>query len=73
MKYTVSVKPGKSVSSVKEIDPTHLVVSVKEPPIDGRANSGVIIALAKFFRISPNKINIVSGYSSRLKIVEVLS
>lgn len=72
MRYTVFVKPKKQTSSVEVIDETHLIVSVKEPPVDGRANSGVIIALARHFAISPNRINIVSGHSSKVKIVEIV-
>ena len=70
-RYTVTVKPKKAQSQVELVDLNHLVVSVKEPPVDGRANSGVIIALAKHFGISPNKINIVSGFTGRVKIVEI--
>ena len=71
MRYTVTVKPKKSISSVEVADQNHLIVSVKEPPVDGRANSGVIITLARHFNISPNRINIVSGFNSRVKIVEI--
>jgi len=71
MKYTVIVKPKKSFSSVEVIDDSHLSVSVTQPPIDGRANAGVIIVLAKHFHVSPNKVNIITGSGSRVKIVEI--
>jgi len=72
MKYAVSVKTKRQESKVEQIDPNHLIVSVKQPPIDGRANAGVIIALAKFFQTSPNRINIVSGHTSHNKVVEIM-
>jgi len=71
MRITVIVKPKKSVASVEVVTPSHFIVQVKEPPVDGRANAGVISTIARHFNISPNEINIISGYSSRMKTIEI--
>ena len=59
------------MASVEVVSPSHFIVQVKEPPVDGRANAGVISTIARHFNISPNEINIVSGYSSRMKMIEI--
>ena len=69
MKITLLVKPKKAKVTVEIMDENHLIVSVKEPPVDGRANTGVINALSHFFDISPNEINIISGHACRVKTV----
>jgi len=71
MRITIIVKPKKSMASVEVVSPSHFIVQVKEPPVDGRANAGVISTIARHFNISPNEINIVSGYSSRMKMIEI--
>lgn len=71
MRLTILVKPKKKQALVEVLDQEHLVVSVKEPPIDGRANAGVIMALSRYFRVSPNEIDIISGHTSRIKVVSV--
>ncbi len=47
-------------------------VSVKALPVDGKANTAVIKALAAHFDVASSRIRIVSGHTSREKIVEVL-
>jgi len=48
-------------------------VMVKEKPIGGEANRGVIDALAKFFNIPKNKIRLIKGFKQRNKIFEIIS
>lgn len=72
MKIYVTAKPRAKKEEVKKIDECHFVVSVKEPPVQGRANTAIIEALAKYFAKPKNKIIMVSGYTSREKIFEVL-
>lgn len=67
----MKTKPRARHVVVEKIDDTHFVVSVKEPPVDGKANEGVIEALAEHLCISKSSFRIVSGKSSRNKIVEI--
>lgn len=46
-------------------------VSVTEMPIGGKANEAIIKALAVYFNITPNRIQLISGQSSRQKIFEI--
>ncbi len=71
MKIVVDAKPGAKKESVEKIDDAHYVISVKEPPQKGRANDAVCHALAEDLRIAPSRIEIVSGKTSRRKILEI--
>jgi len=71
MRLTIIAKPKKKQEKVIQISPSIYAVSVKEPPINGRANDAIIKALAKYFLISPSLIAIVSGHTSKIKIIEV--
>jgi len=72
MKIFVKAKPGSKEDKVEKIDETHYAVSVKEPPIQGRANKAIINLLADFFKVSPSRVKIISGYTTRQKIIEIL-
>ena len=72
MKIFVKVKPKAKEEKVEKIDDINFKVSVKQPPEKGRANSAVIKALADYFGISQSNIQIISGSSSRLKIIEII-
>jgi len=69
IRINVKAKPNAKEEMVEEIQPGEFVVSVKEPPVQGRANVAIIRALSEYFH-TPN-IRIVSGYTSRNKIIEV--
>ena len=71
MKIFVKAKPYAKQKEIVKIDDTHFVVSVKEPPIKGRANQAIIKALAKYFDCEKENVKIVSGYTSRQKIVGI--
>lgn len=71
MKIFVKAKPGAKKEEVLKIDGTHYAVSVKAPATEGRSNKAIIKALAKHFNASVSCINILSGHTSRQKIVEI--
>lgn len=71
MKIFVKAKPGSKEEKVEKLDETHYKVSVKEPPVQGEANAAIIRALAEYFGISPLKVKIISGHTSRKKIIEI--
>lgn len=71
MKIFVTAKPGAKEERVEKSDETHFVVSVKEPPVQGKANRAILKALAAHFRVSISCVSIVSGYTGRQKIIEV--
>lgn len=72
MKINVKAKPGSREEKVEKIDDNNYVVSVKEPPEKGKANDAIRNALAVYFKTGSSRVKIVSGYSSRNKIIEII-
>jgi uncharacterized protein YggU (UPF0235/DUF167 family) len=52
-------------------DGSTLQLWVREPPADGRANAAVIRAVARWARVAPSRVAIVSGAAARHKLVEI--
>ncbi|MEK7197892.1 MAG: DUF167 domain-containing protein [Patescibacteria group bacterium] len=71
MKIFVKAKPNSKIESIKKLSETNFEICVKEPPVKGQANTAIIMALAKHFQISSLRVKIISGYTSRLKTIEV--
>ena len=71
MKITVKVIPNASKTEIITNDNSEWKIKVQTPPEDGKANKEVIKLLSKHFNISKNKIKIISGETSRLKIIEI--
>lgn len=46
-------------------------VSVKELPVDGKANEAIIRVLAEYFKVSKSNVRVVKGHTSREKIIEI--
>jgi hypothetical protein len=72
MRIFIKAKPSAREEKVEKIDEQNYVVSVKEPPIKGKANEAIRNALAVYFKTGSSRVKIVSGYSSRNKVVEIL-
>lgn len=72
MKLFVTAKPNAREAKLEETDETHFVVSVTEPPIKGKANRAIIAALADRFGVAPSRVSLVSGFSSRQKVFEIM-
>ncbi|MBI3954976.1 DUF167 domain-containing protein [Candidatus Gottesmanbacteria bacterium] len=71
MKIFVYVKSSSRESKVEKMDKTSYKVSVKAPPVGGKANTEVEEILAKYFKCAKSKIYIVSGFKSKSKVVEI--
>lgn len=71
MKINVKAKPEAREEKVEKVDETNFVVSVKEPPVQGRANSAIVRALADYFKVSNSQVRLISGFSSRQKVFEI--
>ena len=72
MRINVKAKPNFHEEKVEKISDTEFIVSVKEPPVHGLANKAIIKALADYFNVAQVRVRIVSGYTSRQKVVEIL-
>lgn len=71
MKIFVKAKPNSREENIKKLSDTNFEICVKEPPVKGRANMAIIIALARHFGVPLSSVKIISGHTSRQKIVEI--
>ena len=72
MRISVRAKTNAKKESVEKLSDKAFVVSVKEPPVEGRANWTVCRAGAEYFGVSPSRVSIVSGQSAKNKIMEII-
>lgn len=70
MKYLVRVSFNSSF--FLHVENNEIKISLKSKPELGKANRELIKSLSEHFKISTNKIKILSGFSSRKKVVEIL-
>ena len=68
---TVRAKPRSAVSSLEAEGPGTWIARLRSPPIDGKANAELIGLVAKHFGCSKSSVAVVSGASSRLKLVKI--
>ena len=71
MKRPVLVRPRSSHPSVGGSHDGSLVVRVREPPTDGRANRAAVEAVADALGLGRAAVRITGGASARRKVVEV--
>jgi uncharacterized protein (TIGR00251 family) len=70
VKIQVNVKPNSKTEEVSR-EGNSLVIKVKEPPKEGKANQAVIRLLARHFGVPQSRIKITSGIRSKNKVIEV--
>jgi len=70
VKIRVDVKPNSKMPAVEVVE-DHLVVRVKEPPKEGKANEAVLRAIAEHFGVPKREVRLVSGEAARHKVIEV--
>jgi hypothetical protein len=66
--YSVKVKLKRDFV---EVDGDQIIVGIKSPPEKGRANLELIEKIARHFGVTKSSVRIVSGKTSKKKIVEV--
>lgn len=71
-KFTVFVKPGSKKGPIVQPSLTgELLVFIREPAVDGKANEALIKLLAKYFDVDQSQVQILHGRTSRTKIIQV--
>lgn len=64
----VKVKPGSRKGPLVETDTNgQLTVYVREPAVDGKANTAVIRVLAGHFGVPRSRVELASGAGARVK------
>jgi uncharacterized protein (TIGR00251 family) len=71
MRIQVKVKPQAKQQKITEVADGSLLVCLKSPPVQGKANRELVELLAHKYQVSKSEIRIQSGLSSRLKWVEI--
>ena len=71
MKVFVKVKIKAPQEYVKKVDQTHLEVAVQAAPERGKANEAVLKLIAEYLGVPAYDVRIVSGASSRQKVIEI--
>lgn len=67
----VKVKPNAKQQKITEQEDGSLIIHLKSPPIDGKANEELIKLLAEKLNVPKSYIRIKSGLTSRQKLVEI--
>ncbi len=70
MRIKVKVRPNSRESKVVAMGDV-LVVHVKSPPREGKANSELTEVLAEYYGVPKSRVRIVRGHRSRDKVVEI--
>ncbi len=71
VRFAIHVQPRSSRPGVDGVHGTALKVRVGAAPVDGAANEAVIEVLIEALNVSRRAVSIVSGHTSRSKVVEV--
>ena len=71
MRVPIRVRPGASRTAVGGTHADRLVVAVGARAVDGAATQAAVDALAKALGVRPRQVRLVSGATSRDKVVEV--
>jgi uncharacterized protein (TIGR00251 family) len=71
VRFAVRVQPRASRSEIAGIHGDALKVRLSAPPVDGAANVALVELLADALGVQRRHVRIVSGATSRGKIVEV--
>ncbi|TSC68420.1 MAG: hypothetical protein G01um101466_463 [Parcubacteria group bacterium Gr01-1014_66] len=72
MKITVRVKPNAKKDHIEAEREGEYIAQIKAAPAEGKANNALIKLLAAHFDIARSRIKIISGFSSRNKIIEII-
>ena len=71
MRITVRVRPGSARAGVGGQHDGALVVRVHQRAVDGQATDAALSALAAAFGVRRQAVTLVSGATSRTKIVDI--
>jgi len=67
----VKIVPGSSKNKIIGAYNNTLKISIAAPPVEGKANKKCIAYLAKYFDIAKSKIEIISGQTSKNKLIKI--
>ena len=68
---SVRIQPRASKNEVLRLENGSLKIRLTAPPVDGAANEALVKFLADRFSVAKSQVEIVSGHTSRDKIVRI--
>jgi uncharacterized protein len=71
VRFAVHVQPRASRTGIAGVHGDALKIAVSAPPADGAANEAVIELLARSLSLPQRSVRLISGATSRRKIIEV--
>lgn len=71
MRLNVIVHPNSKKPRVVKDIMGQINIYVSSPPLEGKANRETIKALATYFKVMENRIRLISGTKSKIKLFEV--
>jgi len=69
VRFKVRLTPRSKKEAIDGLHEDALKIWVKAPPVDGKANAALIKLLSKQLGVSKSSITVVSGHTSRTKII----
>lgn len=70
MKFIGKVKTDAKVDEVNR-DGNTLLIKIKAPACEGKANKAIVKLLADYFHIPQSAVNIKSGLGNKNKVIEI--
>ena len=71
-KINVIAKTNARKNEVIQVNDDVFKVFTTSIPENGKANKSIIELLSKFFKVGKTKINIISGETSKNKVIEII-
>jgi len=71
IRFSAIIQPRSSKNEVAGIYNDALKIRLTSPPVEGAANKACMRFFSKWLGVSPSKISIVQGLSSKNKTIEV--
>lgn len=68
---TLHIQPGAKKTEIAGTYGDALKIRLLAPPVDGKANAALLDFLAKRLGLAKSKISLISGQTSRRKVVEI--
>lgn len=71
MKFFIKVKPNSKEAKIEKKGENQLLIWVKAPAQEGKANKAVIEELSKYLSVAKNRLAIIKGHKAKIKVVEI--
>ena len=67
----IKIVPSSSKNKIVGVYNKALKITITAPPVEGKANKKCIAYLAKYFDVAKSKIEIISGQTSKNKLIKI--